>query len=378
VNVRSSIPLVRVLGIPIRLDFSWFLTFAFVIIILGVWVYPEWLPDVGAPVHWLLAVVSGLLFFASILLHELAHSLVARAYGIPVKGITLFIFGGVAQITREAKRPFVEFVMALAGPATSVLLAGLLLLLWWAVGSGSEEPVAVMVEWLMVMNLGVALFNLAPGFPLDGGRVLRSILWGVIGDFRRATFLASWCGRLMAYLLILAGVAAVVIDVPWLTPLTGLWFVFLGFFLESAARQSWQQLKVLEFLRTQKAGDVMSRDLSTVPSWFTLEDLVRGRVGNLPGMCLFVTENERVTGLLGYEQLRAVPRAEWGNVTAGGAMKPSSQVRVVDPETDLATVLQTMEGEDIRHAPVVEDGRLVGLLGRDAIVRLLVAHRVLR
>jgi Zn-dependent protease len=370
--------LVRVLGIPIRLDLSWFLTFGFVIFILGAWVYPEWLPDAGAPVHWLLAVVSGLLFFASLLLHELAHSLVARAYGIPVKGITLFIFGGVAQITREATRPFVEFVMALAGPATSVLLAGLLLLLWWAVGSGSEEPGAVMIEWLMVMNLGVALFNMAPGFPLDGGRVLRSILWGVIGDFRRATFLASWCGRLMAYLLILAGVAAVVIDVPWLTPLTGLWFVFLGFFLESAARQSWQQLKVLEFLRTQKAGDVMSRGFSAVPSWSTLEDLARGYAGSLPAMCLFVTENERVTGLLGHEQLRAVPRAEWGNVTAGGAMKPSSQVRVVDPETDLATVLQTMEGEDIRHAPVVEDGRLVGLLSRDAIVRLLVAHRVLR
>jgi Zn-dependent protease/CBS domain-containing protein len=376
--VRTSIPLVKVLGIPIRLNFSWFLTLALVIFILGDQVYPQLLPDVGAPVRWLLAAVSGLLFFASILLHELAHSLVARAYGIPVKGITLFILGGVAQITREASRPLVEFVMALAGPATSILLAGLLLVLWWAVGFGSEKPATAMVEWLMVMNLGVALFNILPGFPMDGGRVLRSILWGVMGDFRRATFLASWCGRLIAYLLILAGVAAVVIKVPWLTPLTGLWFVFLGFFLESAARQSWQQLKVLEFLRTQKAGDVMSRDLSTVPSWFTLEDLVRGRAGSLPGMCLFVTENERVTGLLGYEELRAVPRAEWGSVTAGGAMKPSSQVRVVDPETDLATVLQTMEGEDIQHTPVVENGRLVGLLSRDAIVRLLVAHRALR
>lgn len=376
--MRSSIPLVRVLGIPIRLDFSWFLTFGFVIIVLAVWVYPEWLPDVGAPAHWLLAVVSGLLFFASLLLHELAHSLVARAYGIPVKGITLFIFGGVAQITREASRPFAEFVMALAGPATSVLLAGLFLLLWWAVGFGSEKPATAMVEWLMVMNLGVALFNMAPGFPLDGGRVLRSILWGVMGDFRRATFLASWCGRFLAYLLILGGVAAVVVDVSWLGPGAGLWFILLGFFLESAARQSWQQLKVLEFLRTQKAGDVMSRGFSAVPSWSTLEDLARGYAGSLPAMCLFVTENERVTGLLSYEQFRAVPRVEWGNATAGGAMKPSSQVRVVDPETDLATVLQTMEGEDIQHTPVVENGRLVGLLSRDAIVRLLVAHRVLR
>ncbi len=375
--MRSSIPLVRILGIPIRLDPSWFLTFGFVIILLGLWVYPEWLPDSGATVHWLLAVVSGLLFFASILLHELAHSLVARAYGIPVKGITLFIFGGVAQITKEATRPFVEFVMALAGPATSVLLAGLFLLLWWAVGSGGEEPVTVMIEWLMVMNLGVALFNMAPGFPLDGGRVLRSILWGATNDFRRATFLASWCGRLMAYLLILAGVVAIVGNLSWLTPLSGLWFVFLGFFLESAARQSWRQLKVLEFLRSQKAGDVMSRNFNTVPGWLTLEDLARGHTGSLPGICLLITENERVTGLLGYEQLLAVPRAQWASVTAGGAMKPSSEVRIVDPETDLATVLQDMEGEDVRHTPVVENERLVGLLSRDAIIRLLVAQRVI-
>jgi Zn-dependent protease/CBS domain-containing protein len=377
VNVRSSIPLVRVFGIPIRLDPSWFVTFGFVIILLGLWVYPEWLPDSGATARWLLAVVSGLLFFASLLLHELAHSLVARAYGIPVKSITLFIFGGVAQITKEAERPFAEFVMAFAGPATSVLLSGLFLLLWWAVGSSSEQPVPVMIEWLMVMNLGVAVFNLAPGFPLDGGRVLRSVLWGATGDFRRATFLATWSGRLIAYLLILAGVVAIVGHLAWLTPLSGLWFVFLGFFLESAARRSWQQLKVLEFLRSQKAGDVMSRSFSTVPGWLTLEDLARGHAGSLPGMCLLVTENERVTGLLNHEQLLAVPRARWASVTAGGAMKPSSEVRVVDPETDLATVLQTMEGENIRHTPVVEDGRLVGLLSRDAIVRLLVAQRVI-
>lgn len=375
--MRSSIPLVKVFGIPILLNPSWFLTFGFVIILLGLWVYPEWLPDSGATVHWLLAVVSGLLFFASLLLHELAHSLVARAYGIPVKSITLFVFGGVAQITREAKRPFAEFVMALAGPATSVLLSGLFLLVWWAIGSGGEEPVPVMVEWLMVMNLGVAVFNILPGFPLDGGRVLRSVLWGATSDFRRATFLATWCGRIIAYLLILAGLVAIVGNLAWLTPLAGLWFVFLGFFLESAARRSWQQLKVLEFLRAQKAGDVMSRSLNTIPSEITLEELARGYAGSLPATCLLVTENGRVMGLLGFEQIRAVPRAEWGSVTAGGAMKPSAQVRVVDPEVDLATVLQDMEGEDIRHTPVVENGRLVGLLSKDAIIRLLVTQQVI-
>jgi Zn-dependent protease len=376
--VRSSIPLIKIMGIPIRLSFSWFLILGFIVYLLGAQVYPDWLPDAGASTIWLLALVSGLLFFVSILLHELAHSLVARAYGIPVKSITLFIYGGVAHITKEASRPFVEFVMALAGPATSIMLSGLFLLIWWMIGFANEEPITVMVEWLLVMNMGVALFNLAPGFPLDGGRVLRSVLWGVIGDFRRATFLACWCGRLIAYALMLAGVAAIVFHVAWMGPLSGLWFILLGFFLESAARQSWQQLKILEFLRTQKVGDVMSRDYRAVPKWLALQDLAQGLSGSLSRLYLLVTDNDHVVGVLGQEQLQTVPRSDWGTATVGSAMKPSAHVQVVDPETDLATALQTMEGEDIRHAPVVEDGRLVGLLSRDAILRLLLAQRLLK
>ena len=376
--MRSSIPLITVLGIPIRLSFSWFLTLAFVVFILGDQVYPEWLPDSAASTIWLLALISGLLFFASILLHELAHSLVARAYGIPVKSITLFIFGGVAHITKEASRPFVEFVMALAGPATSIMLSGLFLFLWWVVGFGNEEPVTVMMEWLLVMNLSIALFNLAPGFPLDGGRVLRSVLWGALGDFRRATFLACWCGRLIAYALILGGAATLVFNVSWLGPLSGLWFILIGFFLEGAARQSWTQLKILEFLRTQKAGDVMSRDFRAVPKWVALQDLAQEFGGSPLGLYLLVTDNDRVVGVLGGEQLRAVPREEWRTATVSSAMKPSSQVSIVGPETDLATALQAMEGEEVRYAPVVESGHLVGLLSRDAIMRLLMAQRILK
>ncbi len=376
--MRTSIPLVKVLGIPISLNYSWFLTFGFVTLLLSLQVYPAWLPDAGAPVHWLLGIISGLLFFASILLHELAHSLVAKAYGIQVKGITLFILGGVAHITKEAKRPLAEFAMAVAGPATSVSLAALFLLIWWLVGFSSDEPITAMLGWLCLMNLVVALFNSLPGFPMDGGRVLRSILWGITGDYRRATFIASWCGRGVAYLLIGAGIAAVIGVLPWLSPFGGLWFVFVGFYLEGVARQSWQQIKVLEFLRGYKAADVMSREYVAVSSQVTLGQVAREHLSDIQNVFLFVTENERVVGLLSYEQLRAVPRARWETVTVGEAMTPSSQATVVGPEVDVAAILQNMEGETLRHMPVVEGGRLVGLVSRDALMRLLVAHRVLR
>lgn len=375
--MRTSIPLVRLMGVPIRLNLSWFITFGFVILLLSSQVYPEWLPAASTPVHWLLGVASGLLFFACILLHELAHSLVARAYGIPVKGITLFVFGGVAQISKEASRPLVEFLMALAGPAMSMALAAVLLGTGLLIGLGSEKPFTVMWEWLLLMNLGVALFNMAPGFPLDGGRVLRSVLWGVIGDYRRATFFASWCGRIMAYALIFIGLISI-FRAGWLSPGAGLWFMFLGIFLEGAARQSWQQTQVLDFLRNHKAANIMSRDIAAVPPWVSLDEAVRRNGENLASMCLFVTENERVLGILCQEQLRNVPRERWQEVTVRAAMKPAQEVATVDRWADCAAMVQLIEAEEQRHLPVVEQGRLVAVVSREAILRLLLAKRVLR
>jgi Zn-dependent protease/predicted transcriptional regulator len=375
--LRTSLKLGTIFGVPIGLNFSWFFTFAFVTLVLGLQVYPAIFEDAAPWVHWTMALVSGLLFFASILTHEMAHSLIARAYGIPVKGITLFIFGGVSQITRDAKRPFEEFVMAAGGPATSILLAGVFLALWLASGGGDGGPIEVMWQWLWIMNLGLGAFNLAPGFPMDGGRIVRSALWGLTGSFFTATRWASRGGQLMAGGLMLLGFLAIVRVIGWLDPFGGIWLLVLGLFLERAARQSWQQVRALDVLRRYRAVDVMSVECPTVPSDATLREVAQLHAHGQQRFCFFVTERERVVGMLTHEAVRPRPgwTRRWDAVTAGETMTRASQVPVVRPQEDAASVLQTMNAADLFYVPVVEEGRLLGVVGQDALMRLLVSRR---
>ncbi len=373
--MSGTIRLGSILGVPISLNLSWFFTFAFVTLILGTRVYPDVFEESSPWVPWAMAIVSGLLFFASILTHEMAHSLIARAYGIPVKGITLFIFGGVSQITKEAARPLSEFIMAFAGPATSVLLAGLFLGLWWFTGAGDDEPLPVMWQWLWLMNLGLGAFNLAPGFPMDGGRILRSVLWGVTGNYRKATLWASRAGQGVPYFLMLVGFATIVRLFSWLEPMSGLWLVVLGMFLEGAARQSWRQTEVLEALRLYRAADVLRPSCPTVDRQQTLADVAATPAIRTEPFCLFVTAQERVTGVLCAADLSRVPRNRWPLVTAGEAMTPAARVPVVRPEEDAASVLQTMDAAGMPCLPVVQDGRLMGYVSRHDVLRLLARHQ---
>jgi Zn-dependent protease/CBS domain-containing protein len=375
--LRSSVKLGSVFGVPIGLNFSWFLTFGFVVLTLAVRVYPDVFPNSSTWLYWLMGVVSGVLFFASILTHEMAHSLIAKAYGIPVKGITLFIFGGVSQITREAARPLAEFIMAFAGPATSILLAGAFGLLWWLTGGAEDEPLPVMLEWLWLMNLFLGAFNLTPGFPMDGGRILRSALWGVTGNYRLSTHWASRIGQLMAYGLMLVGFAGMIRLIPFLDPVGSLWLIVLGMFLDSAARQSWRQVRTLEFLKAFSARDVMTADFSTSDAGATISEVAAGHPTALRSGCVFVVEDERVVGLVQGEALRSVRRDGWQTTSVGKLMTPTSQARVVGPEEDAASILQTMESEDLSCVPVVEGGRLLGVVSREDVARLLAGRREL-
>jgi Zn-dependent protease len=376
-SLRSSVKLGTIFGVPIGVNFSWFLTFGLVVFILAIRVYPDIFPDSSAGLYWTMAIVSGVLFFASILTHEMAHSLIARAYGIPVKGITLFIFGGVSQITREAARPLAEFIMAFAGPATSVLLAGVFGFLWWLTGAGEGQPLAVVLEWLWLMNLFLGAFNLAPGFPMDGGRILRSALWGITGNYRQSTRWASRVGQLMAYALMAVGFAGIIRLIPWLDPVGSLWLIVLGMFLESAARQSWRQLRTLEFLRTFHARDVMTTDFPTTEASASIAEALSANPAVVRSGCVFVVEDQRVVGFIQADALRNVSRTDWQTTSAGQLMTPTMRVRVIAPEEDAASILQTMEAEDLSGLPVVEDGRLLGFVTREGLARLLVGHREL-
>jgi Zn-dependent protease/CBS domain-containing protein len=368
--MRGTIRLGTIAGIPLLVNPTWFLTFGFITFILGFQVYPDLLDDNSSWVHWSLAIISGLLFFASVVAHELAHSLVARAYGIPVRGITLFVFGGVSHIMREAKRPFSEFLLAVVGPLTSILLSGAFLLAGWLLVDGdSGRPFGALLALMMSLNLGLGIFNLAPGFPMDGGRVLRSALWAITGNYRTATRWASYAGRAMAYsLMAVGGLAAVGLLKDWIDPFGGIWLVLIGLFLENAARQAWTQTQVIESLRQYRAGDLMVTDLATVPA-----DLPVARLSALPSgraFCLLVTgPGERVIGLFTDDHLRSPRMAD--APTVGDAMLHATRATVVAPDDDAATALERMEESGFGYLPVIDDGRIVGVLTRDRLMRLL-------
>ena len=360
-------------GIPVLLSPSWFILFGITTWLLATQFYPAALENAGRPTHYAMAASSVVLFFASIVLHELAHSLVARAYRIPVKSITLFILGGVAQITREAARPGHELLMAAAGPFTSFLLSGAFFGLWWVVGAESTRPVDYVLVWLALMNAILGVFNLLPAFPMDGGRVFRSLAWMITRDYNRATSIAAWTGRGFAWAGMGAGLAAIAgRDIVIANnAASGAWLIFLGIFLENAARRSLDQNRLVKELRLYRAEDVMHRDPPIVDGAQSVGALARGVLDLNPRVCYMVQNNGSLAGLLSGYEMHAVPEQDWDRVTANQAMVPSTALRATARERLLSDVLLEMETEDLFHMPVVEDGRVVGIIARERILRLL-------
>lgn len=362
-------------GIPIEVNPSWLFTLAFFVFVLGNDLYPGALEDEPAWFLWALALVSGLLFFTSIIIHELAHSLVAMRYGIPVRAITLFMLGGVSQITKEAKRPLIEFNTAVVGPLTSFLLAGMFLGLMFTPGVGSGRA-GVMFDFLFVMNLSLGVVNLAPGFPLDGGRVLRAAIWGLSGNYRRATYLAALCGRALGFALMATGLLVLVNVIPWFSPFSGAWFLLVGLFLDNAARQAWRQVEVLETLRKYRASNIMRTMLPTVPETTTVMEAVGRFFDPHFGLCAFIVdEQDHVLGMLSDLEAARVPKDRWATTYAPQAMTPVQDVQTVESDDDLATTLEQLEGARQMQIPVVDAGRIVGYVSRIRIMNVLSAER---
>jgi Zn-dependent protease len=364
------------MGIPIVVNLSWFLTLGLVAVALALYAYPN-VFEADSPyrndklVHWTMAIVSGFVFFASILLHELAHSVVALRQGIPVKNITLFIFGGVSQIGGEARRPLHEFVMAIIGPFTSLVLSVLFFAAWWVfTGFSDTSPVAIVLQWLAFMNLILAIFNMAPGFPMDGGRVLRSIVWGISGSSISATRVATLAGRGLGYgMMVLGGLVLFGTFGDYPDRFSGVWLIILGMYLENSAKQSWFQAKAIDILGRHFAEDVMNTELETAAKDERLHYLaIRGGHRYI----YFVTdENERVAGVLTQSEVEKVPETERGTTEAGQAMRPTAEFPVAMPREDAASMLQRMEQESTWHMPVVSEGRVVGVVSKEDLLRLL-------
>jgi len=365
--VRGSISLGKLLGIPVRVDPSWLFIVVWVTWSLAAGYFPDRYPGWPAPLAWGMGALTSVLFFGSVLLHELGHALVARRQRLPVADITLFIFGGASQIADEPRDPREELILAAAGPATSLALAGVLGLAHLGLRTKSE-PLAAVAFFLAGVNLGVGLFNLIPGFPLDGGRVLRAILWGARRDLSWATRWASRIGRGVAGVFALAGVYQASTG-DWVS---GLWLLFIGFFLDTASRSTYQQLTLQNLLDGHVAAEIMSQDCRFLPPQLTLDVFVGNYlVGEGRQRCYIVGNGDDIVGLLTVADVQKVPRSRWLTTRVGDVAVPLEHLRVVAPDTPLWTALQHMTADRVTQIPVLDRGQLVGVISRDRLLSLI-------
>jgi Zn-dependent protease/CBS domain-containing protein len=375
----------RVFGINIRIDWSWLLIFALITWNLGT-VFGESHPDWGLVLRWGIALVAAGLFFISVVAHELAHSLMAKARGVPVRSITLHLFGGVSNIQREPESPRGEFLMAILGPITSLTIGGVLV--WIALAGagplavlanpteaiGQLSPLFTLLLWLGSVNVTLGIFNLIPGFPLDGGRVLRSILWAATDNLRRATRWASWVGQGIAWLMIFAGIAMTFgVRIPFLgTGLgNGLWLAFIGWFLNTASAQSYRKVVIQDILEDVPVARLMRSNTPIVPPGISVSSLVHDHVMGTDDHSFPVLDDGRLIGLVTLEDVRSVPRNAWETTVVRQIMTSADQLLTVAPDEDAAEALNKLMGHDVRQLPVLRDGELAGLLRRRDIVKWL-------
>lgn len=359
------------LGIPILVHPTWVVPLGVVIWVLAFQVYPHAYPEGSAGTYLVMALASAVLFFTSLILHEMAHSLLARLFHIPVRSITLFLLGGVAQITREPSKPLAELAVAIVGPLTSAALGGAFLGAWFVTGRGGSALDIVIVS-LGGMNVVIAAFNLLPIFPMDGGRIFRAGVWLVTGNPIRATSVAAWSGRGIAWAMIASAVLVIVgVDLRIAaSPADGAWFLLMGLFLETATRQSLRQNRLVDALRRYRASDLMTADPPVVDLRITLEAMARVFELN-PRACYFVEEDGRLAGILSAYELHQVAPPAWPTTTAAQAMIPRDDLQPVRPDALVSDVLLQMESEDLLHMPVVDEGQVIGVIGRDRIVAVL-------
>src|SRR6266487_2279820 len=366
----GSLRIGKIAGIDVYIHVSWIIILVLLTVSLAIGWFPQLYPGQSTATYWIVSLIAALLLFVSVLLHELAHSLVARRRGLPVKNITLFIFGGVSNIEQEPKDPGIEFQVAVVGPLTSLLIGAVCFLLQLPL-RGSNSPLEGILFYLAVTNVLLGIFNLIPGFPLDGGRVLHSIIWKITGNMRQATRTATLVGQIIAYLFILGGI--------WLFftgyILDGIWIGFIGWFLLSAAQSANSQVNLQSALRGVTVGEVMNPTPPTVPANISLQQLI-DEYFLLHGLRFaLVMQADRLAGLITLSDIRHVPREQWGYIPVGQVMIPVERLHVVSPQQSLNDVLPLMAGRDVNQLPVVQNGIPVGILSRDAIVQYLEVRR---
>ena len=363
--MESSFKFARIRGIDIGVHYTWLLAFGLVAWSLAAGYFPENYPGWSTGLYWTVGIVAALLLFLSVLFHELSHSFVAQARGLQVDSITLFIFGGVSNIRSESEDAEDEFLVAVVGPLSSLILAGLFWLASWTV-PGNRGPLDASLSYLAVVNFMLAAFNILPGFPLDGGRVLRAILWGATGSMWRATRIASLGGQGLAFLFIGYGLVEI-LDRNFFV---GLWVGFIGWVLNSAAEATRRQVAVQERFRGVRVADLMNPDPPMASPALSVRELVDEYLFRRGLRALPVVEDGRVVGLVSLSDVKHLPQEEWVR-TPVGAIMTRPPLKTIGPREEASRALTTLIDEDVNQLLVVENGVALGMLSRGDVMRFL-------
>jgi len=374
--MKPTITLGRLFEIDIGLHYSWFII-ALLITLSLVGHFGATDPSWSRAIVWASAVITAILFFVSIVAHELAHALVARARAVSVRSITLFALGGVATMENPAPDARTEFWIAVAGPIASIVIGlgcyALAVSLGWS-PQADVSPATAVLGWLGYINISLAIFNLIPGFPLDGGRILRAILWGRSGDADRATMTAARVGQAVAFGFILLGVMRFFGGAG----IGGLWLAFIGWFLLQAAQASYAQVTVVTDLRGVRVRDIMSPDCAMVSVNMPVQTLVDEHLLRTGQRCFVVGDPGRIVGLITSHEIKGVARDRWATTPISDVMRPIDQLRTIEPDMLASDALALMGREDVNQLPVISEGKFAGMVGRRHILKLLETRAELR
>lgn len=369
-QVRRKFRLFRVFGFEVGLDPSWLVIATLVVWSLAAGVFPYLFEGYSTGVYWMMAVVATIGLFFSIVAHELSHSLAARRLGMQMRGITLFIFGGLAEMEDEPPSPKAEALMALAGPAMSIVLGGIFYGAYRLMNGDSPVPVSGVIGYLGILNLALAAFNLVPAFPLDGGRVLRALLWGLSGDLLKATRWASGVGVGFAWMLVALGTLRVLQGIV----VGGIWWILIGLFMRSVAGLSYRQLQVRTALRHETVARFTRRDLPGVPAHISLRNFADDYLFRHAERLYPVVDAANVwQGCIGLADLKRVPQDRWHQVTVGEMAAVCEPDRVIGAEEDAERALRKLSRKPADTLFVAEGDQLVGTVSRQDLVNFVAA-----
>ena len=362
-----SLKVGKIAGIDIRLHYSWFVIFVLIAWSLAVGYLPDAYPNQSQGFYWTVGLVSSAFLFISVLVHEVFHSIVARRNNISVRGITLHFFGGVSEISEEVSSPSVELKMAAAGPLTSLVIGVVFLGLWLLIPSGFAIGVRATLQYAAYINIVLAFFNLIPAFPMDGGRVLRALFWMRSGSLLASTRRATQFSHFFSYLLMALGMFSFV----FVSVFNGLWLLIIALFIKNSADASLNETMMVEALRNVRVEDIMTREVHTVEPDIAIQQLVdehfiKYKHGGFP-----VLSGDRLVGIVTDQDVRQVPREQWGSAKVGDVMKPAVDLVTIKPDDTASDALLQMSKHDVGRLPVLDGGRLVGIITRSDITKTI-------